>query len=73
MPPNSTPPGEGMASHWEGCRLGALPRFLADHFPLPSLASLPKTEADDGLICAVEGGKGLSRVREGALLTARRP
>jgi hypothetical protein len=67
MPPNSTPPGEGMASHWEGCRLGALPRFLADHFPLPSLASLPKTEADDGLICAVEGGKGLSRVREGAL------
>jgi hypothetical protein len=27
-------------------------------FPLPSSASLPKIEADDGLICAVEGGRG---------------
>lgn len=41
MPPNSTPPGEGMASRWEGCRLGALPRLLANHFLLPSSASLP--------------------------------
>jgi hypothetical protein len=58
MPLNSTPPGEGMASRWEGCRLDALPRFLANHFPLPSSASLPKIEADDGLIRAVEGGRG---------------
>jgi hypothetical protein len=67
MPPNSTPPGEGMASRWEGCRLDALPRFADDPFPLPSFASLPKIEADSGLIRAVAGGKGLSRVREGAL------
>jgi hypothetical protein len=39
------------------CRLGALPRFLADPFPLPSSASLPKIEADDGLVRAVEGGR----------------
>ena len=58
MPPNSTPPGEGMASRWEGCRLGALPRFPADHIPLPSSASLPKIEADSGLIRAAEGGRG---------------
>ena len=57
MPPNSTPPGEGMASRWEGCRLGALPRLLANHLPLPSSGSLPKIEADDGLIRAVEGGR----------------
>jgi hypothetical protein len=50
-----------------GCRLGALPRFLTDHFPWPSFASLPKIEADDGLIRAGEGWKALSRVREGAL------
>ena len=41
-----------------GCRLGALPRVPADHFPLPSSASLPKIEADSGLIRAVEGGRG---------------
>jgi hypothetical protein len=56
MPLNSTPPGEGMASRWEGCRLGALPRLLANHFPLPPSASLPKIEADDGLIRAVRKG-----------------
>jgi hypothetical protein len=55
------------ASRWEGCRLGALPRFLTDYFPWPSFASLPKIEADDGLIRAVEGWKALRRVREGAL------
>jgi hypothetical protein len=43
---------------WEGCRLGALPRLLANHIPLLSSASLPKIEADDGLIRAVEGGRG---------------
>jgi hypothetical protein len=61
------PPGEGMASRWEGVGSVRGPRLLANHFPLPSSASLPKTEADDGLIRAVEGGKGLSSVREGAL------
>ena len=46
MPRNSTPPREGMASRWEGCRLDALPRFPAGHFPLPSSASLPKIEVE---------------------------
>jgi hypothetical protein len=46
-----------MAFRWEGCRLGALPRVPADHIPLPSSASLPKIEAADGLIPAVEGGR----------------
>lgn len=48
---------EGTASCWEGCRLGALPRLPADHFPLPSSASLSTIEADSGLIRAVEGGR----------------
>jgi hypothetical protein len=58
MPLNSTPPGEGMAFRWEGCRLGALPRLPADHIPLPSSARLPKIDAAHGLIRAVEGGRG---------------
>jgi len=65
-PPNSTPRGEGAASRWEGCRLGPLPPFPEDHLPLRSSATLPTIEPDSGLIRAVEG-KGLSRVREGAL------
>ena len=47
-----------MTSRWEGCRLGALTRFPADHFPLPSSASLPTIEADSSLGRAVEGGRG---------------
>jgi hypothetical protein len=56
--PESTPPGEAMASRWEGCQLGALPRFLDNRFSVPSSASLPTLEADDGLIRAVAGGRG---------------
>jgi hypothetical protein len=47
-----------MAFRWEGCRLGALPRVPADHIRLPSSARLPKIDAADGLIRAVEGGRG---------------
>jgi hypothetical protein len=71
MPPNSTPPREGMASRWEGCPLGALPRFPADHFPLPSSAGLPKIEADSGLIRAVEGERVEQSPRRSVMLTAR--
>ena len=65
------PPREGTASRREACRLGARPRFPPDVFPCHFPAELPKIEVRSGLIRAVEGGRELTRDREGALLSNR--
>ena len=64
-PPNSTPPGEGAASRWEGCRLRPLPRYSGRSFYLAIFCHLPRMEADSGLIPRCRRGKGLIRIENG--------